>query len=64
MHQKQNHFLVDTSSNGGTRHPICQPFEHQSQINVMVTIINHSHNKKHMGTVTKDGSIWPSTLRR
>jgi hypothetical protein len=44
MHQGQNHVLVDISSNGGTRYPDRQPFEHQSQINIMVTIINRSHN--------------------
>ncbi len=36
MHQGKNHLPIDTSSIGGMRLPICQPWEHLSQINTLV----------------------------
>ncbi len=57
---------LDTSSIGGMKHPICQPQEHLSQINIMAVLKTFSHNihLRLAGTIAKDGSIWPSTLER
>jgi len=54
------------SSIGGMRHPICQPQEHLSQINIMVAPETCPHNIHRWSTwtTTKEWSIWPSTLGR
>jgi hypothetical protein len=37
---------------------MCQPLEHQSQINIVTTLINCPHNIQHdlVGTIANDGS--------
>jgi hypothetical protein len=66
VHQGQNHLPTPTSSIGGMRHPICQLQKHLSQINIASTLETCSHNMHHklVRTATKDGSIWPSTMKR
>jgi hypothetical protein len=44
MHRGQAHFSTSTSFNGGVEHPICHPLEHQSQLNIMTTIVDCPHN--------------------
>jgi hypothetical protein len=57
-------FLTNISSNGGVKHPICQPLKHWSQINIVTTPITYPHNIQQslIRTITKDGSIRSSTL--
>jgi hypothetical protein len=31
VHWSQNHFSIDIFSNGGVKHPICQPLEHTTK---------------------------------
>jgi hypothetical protein len=66
VHKRQTHFLTNISSNGGVRHPICDPLKHNSQINIIVTFENYLHNINYKPTrkTNKDGSIWPSTLKK
>jgi len=63
LHWGQNHLPTDISSTSGMRHPMCQPWEHWSQINIIVVFENCPHNILHRPTKTlaKDGSIWPFT---
>jgi hypothetical protein len=48
---------TDISIIGGTRHPICQPREHLSQINIVATLETCPHNihLRPIGTIVKDG---------
>ncbi len=57
MHQGQNHFPTSISFNGGVKHPICQPLEHQSQLNIMTTLVDCPHNiqRNPIGIITKRG---------
>jgi len=65
-HYRQKHFLINIYSHVSLKHPICKPLEHWLQINIIETLVNCSHNiqKNHVSTTTKDGSFWPSTLRK
>ncbi len=66
VHWGQNHFFTNISCNGGVKHPICQPLTDWSQVNIVTTPIAYPHNiqRSFVGTITKDGSIQPSTLRK
>ncbi len=59
MHQKQNHLLADTWSNGGVKHAMCHPLEHQSQTNIMAAFVDCPHiiHRKPTSIMGKDGSI-------
>jgi len=57
MHQGQNHFSIGISYSSGAKHPICQPLEHESQINKMV---DYPHNIQR--NLVK--SSWPSICKQ
>jgi hypothetical protein len=59
MHRGQNHLLIGTSFTSGMRHPMCQPQEHSSQINMVAVPKDCPHNIycRLVGTKVKNGSI-------
>jgi len=64
MHQKQNHLLINISSKGGLKHPICQPLGTLIKSQVALENCQHNNHRTQIRTIIKDESIWPSTLER
>jgi len=66
VHQGQNHLSISTWSKGGVKHAMCLPLKHQSQTNIAAGLMDCPHiiHHKPTGIMAKDGSIWPSTLKR